>query len=78
MFPIESAKDSPPTIEVISPGEREKIVFGNQVKMIINATDDYGLLEVSIFHKEGGGPADSYHKEVVARFPKGNKRFYSS
>ncbi|MFC1669448.1 hypothetical protein ACFL20_03595 [Spirochaetota bacterium] len=77
IFRIDTIPDNPPVIEIKSPGKKHNLVYGNPFGILFTAKDDYGLLEITLHHRnsEDGG---EYHKELIARFPRKPKKNYSS
>ncbi len=77
IFTIEAMPDQPPAIRIFFPPENHNLVFGNPVEISFSASDDFGILEISLFHRNPEQGKD-YYKELIARFPKEPKTSYSS
>ena len=77
VYTIEALPDQPPTIKIFSPPQDYNLLFGNQLEITFAAADDYGILEVWLYHRnpEQGG---EYYQEFVARFPKEPRTNYSA
>ncbi len=76
IYTIEALQDQPPSIMIFSPQSDYNILFGNPVEINFAASDDYGLLEISLYHRNHEQEGD-YFKELVARFPKNPKTNYN-
>jgi hypothetical protein len=77
IFTIEALPDQPPSIKIFFPPEVHNLVFGNPVEISFTASDDYGILEISLYHRDTDQPGE-YNKQLVARFPKDPQISYSS
>ncbi|MFH0977254.1 MAG: hypothetical protein V1874_15855 [Spirochaetota bacterium] len=77
VFMIEALPDRSPSIKIYSPPVHHNVLFGNPVEINYSASDDYGILEIFLYHRNPeAGP--EYFKEIVARFPKEAKTNYSA
>ncbi|MBN2401899.1 MAG: hypothetical protein JXN64_05830 [Spirochaetes bacterium] len=77
VYTIEALPDQPPSIKIFFPPSVHNVLFGNPVEINFTASDDYGILEISLYHRnpeENSG----YYREIVARFPKDPKTNYSA
>jgi hypothetical protein len=76
VYTIEALPDQPPSIKIFFPPADHNVLFGNPVEINFAAADDYGILEISLYHRN---PEQSkeYYKELVARFPKDPKTNYT-
>jgi hypothetical protein len=76
VYSIEALPDQPPSIKIFSPPADHNVLFGNPVEINFSASDDYGILEILLYHRNPEQNAE-YFKELVARFPKDPKTNYS-
>ena len=77
VYTIEALPDQPPTIKIFSPPQHYNVLFGNTLEINFAAADDYGILEVWLYHKNAELDNEHY-KELVARFPKEPRTNYSA
>ncbi|MDY6968183.1 MAG: DUF4175 family protein [Spirochaetota bacterium] len=77
VFSIKAIPDMPPVITIHSPPMEHNIVFGNSFGISFSASDDYGILEITLYHRDPEY-GEEYHKELIARFPKEPKINYDS
>jgi hypothetical protein len=77
VFLIKTIDDSPPKIIVKSPPQHHKIIYGNTIGIEFIAQDDYGIMEINLYHRDPAA-GEKYHRELIARFPKEPKRFFQS
>jgi len=77
VFRISAVEDKKPAISITSPGRKYSVVFGKSIRITFNAQDDFGILEISLIHRESGSGND-FNRELVARFPKKPRRSYTS
>jgi hypothetical protein len=76
VYSIEALPDQPPSIKIFSPPVDYNILFGNSVEINFAASDDYGILEILLYHRNPEQNGE-YYKELVARFPKDPKINYN-
>ena len=76
IYKIETVPDQPPKIKIISPENNHQVIFGHPVELVFSASDDFGILEIYLWHRDPNlnGP---YHQELIARFPKKPKIEFS-
>jgi hypothetical protein len=77
IFTIEALPDQPPSIKIFFPPEIHNLVYGSSVEISFSASDDYGILEILLYHKDSDKTGE-YYKELIARFHKEPKTTYSS
>ncbi|MCP4133572.1 MAG: DUF4175 family protein [bacterium] len=77
VYRIEAIPDKPPTIEIHAPEKEHTLVFGHSFGISFTAEDDYGVLEITLCHREAGGDSP-HHRELIARFPREAKKQYTS
>ena len=77
VYKIEAIPDNPPTIEILAPEKNYSVVYGNSFGITFTAKDDYGVLEVNLYHRKMGSK-DGYNKELIVRFPRTPKKEYTT
>ncbi len=77
VYKIEALPDRPPEIRIHAPGKFHDLVYGHSFGISFSATDDYGILEISLYHREAGSGAE-YSKELITRFPRESRRMYNT
>jgi hypothetical protein len=76
VYNIEALPDQPPSIRIFSPPVDHNILFGNSVGINFAASDDFGILEILLYHRNPEQNGE-YYKELVARFPKDPRTNYN-
>ncbi len=77
VYRVETYPDLPPEIKIFSPEKNFKIIYGNSFNISFAASDDYGLLEINLRHREAGSDAE-FNSELITRFPREAKKQYAS
>ncbi len=76
-YRIEAFPDMPPEIRIHAPGKFHTIVYGYSFGISFTATDDYGILEISLCHREAGSGSE-YNRELITRFPRESRKAHAT
>lgn len=77
VYRVETYPDMPPEIKIFAPEKEHKIVYGSSFGITFAASDDYGLLEINLLHREADSES-GYHRELITRFPREAKKQYNT
>lgn len=77
VYRIEAIPDNPPSIEILSPEKNYSVVYGNSFGIMYTAKDDYGVLEINLYHRKMGSN-DEFNRELIVRFPRTPHKEYTS
>lgn len=77
IFIIQATRDKAPEIIINSPPVNHKIIFGNPLAINFLARDDYGILEINLYHRNPQEEGE-FRSELIARFPRKPKREFLS
>ncbi len=77
VYLVETYPDLLPEIKIFAPEKNFKIIYGNSFNISFAATDDYGLLEINLRHREAGSDAE-FNTDLITRFPRESKKQYTS
>ncbi|MBF0099423.1 MAG: hypothetical protein HQK77_00800 [Desulfobacterales bacterium] len=77
IYKISVLTDQPPSIQIHAPEKYHTITYGQPFEIIMSASDDYGILEITLYHRAAGTTTE-YHRQLIARFPREAPKDYNT